>query len=665
MTEQQLKEWFSAAELAGLPGMPGTERAIQISAKKNGWQSRPRAGRGGGREYHISALPPNTQAALLKKHSFTSAPISSLSASEFSSAASVAEGFSYDPEALWNLAGRRSQVLRDEGARRSKLLQQVMHLVNTGHTFGKAATAVGGAHGVPAANLRNWYHGVNGRPGAKNYAVCDWAAALIPGYTGRTAGAECSPEAWDYYKADFLRLEQPAAAACYERLARIAAERGWQVPSLPTLDRRLQRELSPQAIVLAREGTEALQRLYPAQSRDRSVLQALEAVNADGHKFDVFVRWPDGTIGRPLMVAWQDIFSGKMLSYRVDRTEHADSVRLSFGDLVEKFGLPQSTYLDNGRAFASKWMTGGTPTRYRFKVKDEDPAGILTMLGVTVHWATPYHGQAKPIERAFRDLCEYVAKHPAFAGAYTGNKPDAKPEDYGSKAIPLTEFLAVLDQEINAHNARVGRRGGVCAGRSFDEVFAESYSRSEIRRATAEQRRLWLLAADGVRAGVNGEIVLETDKRNRYWCEALARHAGEKLVARFDPQRLHESVHVYRLDGTYIAEAQCHHAAGFNDSQTGREHSRARNQFKRAAREQLVAERRMTAIEAAGLLPESAPPPPPETKVVRAMFGDQIKKVANGGTVGVGAETQSQENRDQHFARAVSDLQEQLRKNAL
>jgi putative transposase len=622
--------------------------------------------RGGrAKRYAIQDLPADMQAAIIKISALPSTPISSLSAMEFSSAASVAEVFSYEPEALWNLAAHRSQALRDEGARRSKLLQQVMHLVNTGHTFGKAAVAVGGAHGVPAANLRNWYHGVNGRPGAKNYAVCDWAAALIPGYTGRTAGAECSPEAWDYYKADFLRLEQPAAAACYERLTRIAAERGWQVPSPLTLDRRLRRELSPQAIVLAREGTEVLQRLYPAQSRDRSVLHALEAVNADGHKFDVFVRWPDGTVGRPLMVAWQDIFSGKVLSYRVDRTEHTDSVRLSFGDLVEKFGLPVSTYLDNGRAFASKWMTGGTPTRYRFKVKDEDPAGILTTLGVAVHWATPYHGQAKPIERAFRDLCEYVAKHPAFSGAYTGNKPDAKPEDYGSKAIPLAEFLAVLEQEINAHNAREGRRGGVCAGRSFDVVFAESYSRSEIRRATAEQRRLWLLAADGVRAGINGEIVLETDKRNRYWCEALARHAGEKLVARFDPQRLHESVHVYRLDGTYIAEAACHHAAGFNDSQTGREHSRARNQFKRATREQLAAERRMTAIEAAGLLPESAPPPAPETKVVRALFGDQLKKVANGGTVNTGVETESRVQHEEHFARAVSDLQEQLRKNVL
>lgn len=61
MTNPARKEWYTASELAGMPGMPGTERAIQIGAKKNNWKSRPRAARGGGREYHISALPRATQ----------------------------------------------------------------------------------------------------------------------------------------------------------------------------------------------------------------------------------------------------------------------------------------------------------------------------------------------------------------------------------------------------------------------------------------------------------------------------------------------------------------------------------------------------------------------------------------------------------------------------
>jgi len=56
-----IRDWYSAKELAGLPGMPGTERAIQYRGKMKNWRNRPRNGRGGGREYHVSSLPEETR----------------------------------------------------------------------------------------------------------------------------------------------------------------------------------------------------------------------------------------------------------------------------------------------------------------------------------------------------------------------------------------------------------------------------------------------------------------------------------------------------------------------------------------------------------------------------------------------------------------------------
>ncbi len=52
-----MKQWFSAAELAGLPGLPGTVRGITKMSTRDGWKSRPRTARGGGREYSIASLP--------------------------------------------------------------------------------------------------------------------------------------------------------------------------------------------------------------------------------------------------------------------------------------------------------------------------------------------------------------------------------------------------------------------------------------------------------------------------------------------------------------------------------------------------------------------------------------------------------------------------------
>jgi hypothetical protein len=63
-----------------------------------------------------------------------------------------------------------------------------------------------------------------------------------------------------------------------------------------------------------------------------------------------------------------------------------------------------------------------------------------------------------------------------FDGAWTGNRPDAKPEDYGSRAVPLEQFLSVLGAGIEEHNLRSNRRSEVAMGRSFAEVFDEAYA---------------------------------------------------------------------------------------------------------------------------------------------------------------------------------------------
>jgi putative transposase len=244
--------------------------------------------------------------------------------------------------------------------------------------------------------------------------------------------------------------------------------------------------------------------------------------------------------------------------------------------------------------------------------------GIFPLLGVAIHWTTPYAGQSKPIERAFREFGERFAKHPALSGAYVGNKPDAKPENYGHIAVPLAEFLRVVEEQVAAHNARSGRRSVVCNGRSFDEVFAESYVRSPIRKvATAEQRRLWLLAAEGVSVRGDATLTLAIDRRNRYWSDALNEHAGRKCVVRFDPQALHDRVWVYGLDGRFLAEAVCQERAGFNDSMKARDYAKQRNKWRRAQRERLEAERCMDVAEVARMVPQVTASSAPEARVVQ------------------------------------------------
>ena len=611
-------EWFSAAALAGVAGMPGTERGVRKMAEREGWTARNRS-KGKGFEYPWTNLPATTQAALLLAKRPES--VASTSPVKRQGKASVSEAQIQD---AWTRYEAAPQRIKDIAGRRLQALQAVERLIAEGHSAVNARQAVAAqlqrenVRGASVASLYRWAGDV--AKVEKQHRL----AMLLPEYSGRTATTEIPAEAWDLFKADFLRVEAPAASACYRRVESIAKVRGWELPHLRTFMRRIERELPRGVRILAREGVEAFDRTFPAQERDRSVFHALEAVNADGHKFDVFVKWPDGTIGRPIMVGVQDLYSGKLLGYRIAETESADLARMAFRDVIETYGIPSKVWLDNGRGFASKMLTGGVANRFRFKVRDEDPTGVLVAMGCEIHWATPYHGQAKPIERAWRDLCENVAKHPAFAGAYTGNNPTAKPENYGSKAVPLDTFVKFLQQEIAAHNAREGRESRVCAGRySFDQAFNHSYAQAQIRKASTEQLRQLLLTAEVVTADRRDGSVRLAD--NRYWSEALGAYAGQKVVLRFDPDALHTSVQVYSLSNAYLGEAECIAAVGFADTQAARDHARARTQHRNAAKKQLQAERRMELATLVQQLPEAMPTDLPAPGVIAPLFGNKAR----------------------------------------
>lgn len=88
----------------------------------------------------------------------------------------------------------------------------------------------------------------------------------------------------------------------------------------------------------------------------------------------------------------------------------------TFMKLLRDYGIPKACLFDNGMEFANKDMTGGAARRFRFKISAEEPIGILRMLDVDISFATVAHGQAKPIERAFGDLAEDLAKDVRFAG---------------------------------------------------------------------------------------------------------------------------------------------------------------------------------------------------------------------------------------------------------
>ncbi len=499
--------WWTAEELAnsGLPELPGSKRGVNSLAERFGWRAikgcaKRKVGRGGGWIYHWSVLPLAARRKLLVD-------------------ASETPDERPDRGCAWAAFDSLPETAKTKAKTRLAALQMVDGLHQSGVTHVHAVAEAARQCGSSARSIYNWIGMIEG------VAPEDRLAYLVP--RNRLAQrtpikATCNRAFMDYLKSQYLQLEQPTYAQCYRDACAKAKHEGWDAPTNKTARRRLDAEVPRVTQVFAREGETGLMRCFPAQIRDRSTLTALEGVNADCHKIDVFVRWPDGTINRPQIVAFQDLYSGKMLSWRVDNDPNKVMVMAAFGELVENYGIPRHCLFDNGREFANKWITGGTPTRFRFKVRDDDPLGVLPLMEIKIHWATPAHGQAKPIERGFRDFASSIAKDPRFKGAYTGNRPDAKPENYGSRAVPLDTFLKVVAEGIAEHNARQGRLSATARGRSFDETFAESYASAPIRKATEDQRRLWLMGQEVGKLNKNsGQFQLYGNFYHSNWMSEL------------------------------------------------------------------------------------------------------------------------------------------------
>ena len=613
------ESWFSARELAEmrLPGLPATKANIILMAQRDGWASKPREGQGGGYLYSAAYLPIAAQAALALRLRAQQPP-----APPSREAAKAALS---DTEA-WAWFERLPDHKRAEAAARLAALDTVARLVATGINKVPAMQMVAAERAIRLSTLYAWEGLVRGIPPHHRLP------RLAPRHAGATGPrAEASPEALDWLRSRWLSPSRPTVETCIRDLRDVAASRGWALPSDRTMRRHLDAIDQPTAIYW-REGPEAADRLFPMLRRDRSALHALEMVNADGHRFDVMCLWPDGTKARPTAVTFQDIYSGKILSWRVAPTENTDAFRLAFGDLVERHGIPDHLFVDNTLAAANKTMSGGLRRRFRFKVRDEEPLGILPTLGVEVHFTRPYSGQSKPIERAFGDFARDVARDPAFEGAYLGNSTSNKPHNAGSRAVPVAEFLAVLERRVAEHNARAGRQGGVARGRSFDQVFADSYATAPIRKATAAQRRLWLLAAESVTVRQDSTIHL---LGNRYHDAELVHHIGRQVVVRFDPDHLHAPVHVYRADGGFVVTAECWADTGFADTEAARRIGAAKKLRQRGLRDVAKAARVFEAEDLARDIAAAAkaePAAPVETRVVRPIFRPSAQRAF--GTTG-------------------------------
>lgn len=544
-------------------------------------------------------------------------------------------------EQLWQPFAKKTQKQRDKAVLRSKAISAYE---TRRHEFGlterKAIEETAKELGVHGNSIRNWVK----KTASVNRG--DRAAVLVCQNPGNRDTAEFTPEAWEAFKKDFLRKgkgKAPSISSCYRRLQPAAVQNGWVIPIKKTVENWIKRNLDPMVIKYRREGMEAVERCFPAMKRNKEMFDVLEAVNGDGYQLGIWADFGNGEIIKPIVWSWQDIRSSKVLSWRMDVSENRELIRLSILDLITAHGIPPLFYLDNTRAATSKQISGGLPNRYRFKVKDDDPLGIIPLLGSTLKYTLPGHGQSKPVER-IHGIGGYLDfdSLPTFEGRGTKARP-----------VPIAELEEIFRSFVNEINARQDRRGDAVHGKSFDQVFNELYPEAIITKATERQRKYCMCVAEVVTvSSTNASITLKAGKAsfgaNRYWHESLTGYMGQKVTVRFDPADMHGGVYVETINGTEICFATATITGGFKDADAAREVARARGHFKKTIRLAAEAEGKYTAAEARAINPVIPEPEKPQAgKVTRLLTGINTghevasKKVVNGDCDGPSEEMQN------------------------
>ncbi len=524
-------------------------------------------------------------------------------------------------EEKWDAASDKSRAraekhvsyVRDVAETAELKLEELAGL--EGGDLNRVCKEIAARHGVDWFTVKRAVIKVRNRP------TEIWAFLLLDKNRGRSRH-EYGRE-WDrYFRSYYLVKTAPAASICRDNACKSitkmdvesARRAGIRVPTARALLDRLRAELSDEAILLARCGADAVAARH-YQTRDYSSLVAGEALNGDGHRCDWFAKWPDGYVGRPILFAFQCLYTGAIVGWHVDRTENAELVRCAAAEACRK-ALPRLMTLDNGRGPAALSLTGGVSVghggRFRFKSGIGDGIGVFRQLGIDVRFTTPYQGRSKKIERAWGDIESCLRGRAELRLADAGNEKHAAAENASAHAVPLETFIRVLGEEIVSYNAR-GR----------DELWQRSVASGAVLRKASEAQLRWLLLPTQKVKVHKRDGCLRLFK-NRYEptedpAAIQAGHriiAGEAVVVRFNPARLFDALYLYDREGHFLGTAKCVAPVGFADHAAARETTRLNGVRNRALRTELEAQDLLDSIALAGTLPQIEPPAPAAAKVL-------------------------------------------------
>jgi putative transposase len=544
-----MHKWFTAQELAGLPGMPGTDRNVRLMAEREGWEGQRRFG-SKALEYNFAILPREAQSALLTRlvndNATAVGPSAPHTLIEPLRDAIPASRLSDDQREV--MTARLAFVREIERMSRMVTQQQAIDTLVGLARAGNLSPYLG--EKAQKANDRKTQDRSLSERTLKRW-LADYRSGGEIALAPARRKADMSLPAWaPEFLSQYQRPQKPSVEAAYSAF-KVA------YPGCPSIHvvRRWLAKLSPEAREQGRMGSRELKEIQPFKRRLANHLQPNDVWVSDGHTFDAEVINPiTGQIFRPEITLVIDWATRRITGFSVNLAESTLATLDTLRDGVTRCGMYKVLYVDNG---------GGFDNANVYEVNDR--------LGGEITHSLPYNSQARGvIERAHRTILVRLAKD--FA-SYMGADMDKEAANRvhrlsrrelaaGVTPTQIPEFgafFAKLQDALDSYNHTphrgLGRLRDMATGRMRHLSPMEAW-----KSAVAEGWEPLQASADIVASLTRPQVVRITNRGevkfsgNIYFLDGLRSFHGEEVRVAYD-FRDSSRVWAHTLDGELIGEA--------------------------------------------------------------------------------------------------------------
>lgn len=447
-------------------------------------------------------------------------------------------------------------------------------------------------------------------------------AALI-GKHGHMAGyTTVRDEAWwEFFASIYLKEGGPPLTLCWEMTLGFAREKDPSVtpenfPSYKAFERLLRKRVPESAIYRAREGYSRWYRKYAMGiARNYDDLLPNDLWVSDHRQLDVMVTLPNGRTCRPWGTWWMDVKTGKVMGFNLHvEAPNSDHIFQAFYDAVMKFGIPREVYIDNGKDYRARDLSGGR-TKHTVRVDEPHALSLFSVLDIIVHFALPYNAQSKIIERKFLEMKNRFDRvMVGFCGGNVVEKPEALADEIRLGKLITYERLTPLLETfvIQVYNQRKSD-GIALKGQSPDQHYA-AYAPAP-RIITPDALMLFCTRIctghGGLGIKVSRDGVKDSEMGVTYWAEWMQAIKGTRVYLRRDPKK-YQTAWVFNADThAYLGQASLYASVAMI----------AHGDVQKADLQERMAQKRREDKLTKSYLPTYAESPSPE---------DRMRYLANG-----------------------------------